>query len=393
MKLLDTIADGDCAKVKKIVVEGALHAVKIFDRKRCTEQQIQKEVKIHRSLKHRNIIAYVRDFADPDTHCLVMEYGQYSVRSLIVPGMGMRAALAHMLFVQLVAAARYLHSRRICHRDIKPENILVTAAGAVKLTDFGQSTLFFYKEPRRLKSIAGSYSFMAPEVLRQDYDGALCDVWSCGMTLLNMLSGQMPWERASMCDRDYRLYRQGAQCAAAFAEVREQTMVLLKGMLSEEQGRYTLKEIEADAWFRQSSSLLNEKGECLDTSFLAGAAENCIDLHFTQPDRLRASKAFVDASQPIHKADLQGMYRLYADGRLGEVLCALKDVLAGMVVPCDVAENSIAFATIDSRRNRLSGEIVVQGLAEHCFVTIVKTTGDFLEFKKLVACIRDNMRI
>lgn len=391
MEIQCTLANGTEAKVKRAVYNGRVCAVKILYKSHCTPQHIEKEVRLHKSLNHANIIRYLCDFPDNDSHCIIMEYGRFCLRSLIVADIGIRPVVAHMLFVQLISAVKYLHSKGICHRDIKPDNILVTADGNAKLSDFGQSTLFFYKERRRLRSIAGSYAFMAPEVLRGDYDGPLCDVWSCGITLLDMLAGRLAWERAAGDDEKYVAFRQlRYHHYCPFDRVRDQTLALIKRMLAPERKRCGIEEIERDPWVMQRNTLINARNECTDASYLDGAVENITELHYSQPDQLRNNLRFADWSQPVQNGDLPIIYRLYIGGLADAAIRSIRDALEGMVVPCDVGTNTVVFSTTDTKRNRLCGEIFVQELNGNCFVTVRRTKGDLLEFKKFVTCFNEN---
>jgi len=84
-----------------------------------------------------------------------------------------------------------MHSQGIVHRDIKPENIMLSASGELKLIDFGLSKR--QQGDKKLKTIAGTPYYMAPEVLDGRYDSK-CDTWSLGVLLYVFMSGYLPFQ-------------------------------------------------------------------------------------------------------------------------------------------------------------------------------------------------------
>jgi calcium-dependent protein kinase len=94
---------------------------------------------------------------------------------------------------QILSAIVYCHQHNICHRDLKPENLLLEEDNIdsnIKVIDFGTSKWFNKNE--RMKEKYGTPYYIAPEVLRKDYNEK-CDVWSCGIILYIMLSGYPPF--------------------------------------------------------------------------------------------------------------------------------------------------------------------------------------------------------
>jgi len=81
------------------------------------------------------------------------------------------------------------------HRDLKPENILLERAGMdsnIKIINFGSSMSF--DDPSSLtKDIVGTAYYIAPEVMKKQYDYK-CDVWSCGVMMYILLSGTPPFD-------------------------------------------------------------------------------------------------------------------------------------------------------------------------------------------------------
>lgn len=122
------------------------------------------------------------------------------------------------LFRQILAALLYCHRLCIHHRDLKPENILLDRVNLhIKLVDFGMAAL--QPEDKLLTTACGSPHYAAPEVIRGGpYDGAMADIWSCGIILFMMLTGNPPFNYSgeethlkhlfqSICKAEYRMPR------------------------------------------------------------------------------------------------------------------------------------------------------------------------------------------
>lgn len=94
------------------------------------------------------------------------------------------------------SAVKHLHTLGIAHRDLKPENFLLATkedASEIKIIDFGLSRFLGDTANMRLSTAAGTALYMAPEVLKGDYDER-CDNWSLGVVMYVLLCGSPPFE-------------------------------------------------------------------------------------------------------------------------------------------------------------------------------------------------------
>eukprot|EP00270_Netrium_digitus_P011437 TRINITY_DN363_c0_g1_i1.p1 TRINITY_DN363_c0_g1~~TRINITY_DN363_c0_g1_i1.p1 ORF type:complete len:337 (+),score=67.11 TRINITY_DN363_c0_g1_i1:294-1304(+) len=173
-----------------------LVAVKFIDRGEKIDENVQREIINHRSLRHPNIVRFKEVYLTPVHLAIVMEYAAGGELFERICNAGRFSEdEARFFFQQLVSGISYCHSMQICHRDLKLENTLLDGSPAprLKICDFGYSkSSLLHSQP---KSTVGTPAYIAPEVLsKKEYDGKTADVWSCGVTLYVMLVGAYPFE-------------------------------------------------------------------------------------------------------------------------------------------------------------------------------------------------------
>uniref|UniRef100_A0A7E4W5Q8 non-specific serine/threonine protein kinase n=1 Tax=Panagrellus redivivus TaxID=6233 RepID=A0A7E4W5Q8_PANRE len=177
-------------------------AVKKIDLTKTTAEDrstLKKEALIQRAIRgHRNILRYLNMQTHKNVFELYLEYADGGeLFDQIEPDYGMEPPKAQFYFRQLMSGVEYCHSKGVVHRDLKPENLLVTKRHCLKICDFGMATIFRSDgKERLLNTRCGTLPYAAPEVFTNtQYRGPPVDIWSCGIVLIAMLVGELPWDK------------------------------------------------------------------------------------------------------------------------------------------------------------------------------------------------------
>ncbi|TYH36729.1 hypothetical protein ES332_D13G284600v1 [Gossypium tomentosum] len=193
-------------------LDGSVFAVKCVDLATCLPNQLESlenEIRILRSFSSPFFVEYLGDdvtsyeFLTTSYRNLHMEYLQGGT---VVDFGAFKRRLAdvdeRILRWQtrcLVSALKYVHGQGIVHCDVKGKNALVGSdLATVKLADFGSAVdIKMESAGNRCMSLItprGSPLWMAPEVIRGEYQGPESDVWSLGCTVIEMVTGKPAWE-------------------------------------------------------------------------------------------------------------------------------------------------------------------------------------------------------
>uniref|UniRef100_A0AAX7SDX7 mitogen-activated protein kinase kinase kinase n=1 Tax=Astatotilapia calliptera TaxID=8154 RepID=A0AAX7SDX7_ASTCA len=151
-------------------------------------------VKKHlRKLKHPNIITFKGICTQAPCYCIIMEYcAQGQLYEVLRAGRKITPSLLMDWAMGIAGGMNYLHLHKIIHRDLKSPNILITYDDAVKISDFGTSKELSDKSTKM--SFAGTVAWMAPEVIRNEPVSEKVDIWSFGVVLWEMLTGEVPYK-------------------------------------------------------------------------------------------------------------------------------------------------------------------------------------------------------
>lgn len=189
--------------VGKYIPHNKVVAIKVFDLdsfERNHIDELRKEIQIMSLSKHPNLL--------PVYGSLVHELKLYIFMPLLRGGSCldiMRTAHPHgfdeptigAILLQGLEGLSYLHRNGLIHRDIKAGNLLVGEDGVVQLADFGVSSSLMEGGERKglRKTFAGTPCWMAPEVMEQSGYGFKADIWSLGITALELANGRAPFAK------------------------------------------------------------------------------------------------------------------------------------------------------------------------------------------------------
>lgn len=178
-------------------------------------ERFRREAKAAGRCSHPNIVAVFDYGMHEENPYLVMELVEGITLAQLLRDRGRSpAAQAVPIVARMLDGLAAAHGRGIVHRDVKPANVLLTPAGQVKVADFGVSRMDT-AGLTQTGAMIGTPSYMAPEQCRGDAVDARTDVFSAGVVLFELLSGQRPFPGASAPEVWHKLVHAPPQDLAA----------------------------------------------------------------------------------------------------------------------------------------------------------------------------------
>lgn len=175
-------------------------ALKVPHRQGLDFGELLKEPRLLASLNHPNIVTVVTAEKQDNVFFIVMEYvpGE-TLENIIGARGGLDLALTLDYTCQICNAVDHAHKQGVLHRDLRPANVFVNEKGLLKVGDFGTSRIL--EVAAHGTTVIGSPPYMAPE----QFEGRAVfasDLYSLGVTMYQMLTGQLPYDSPSPNDLD-----------------------------------------------------------------------------------------------------------------------------------------------------------------------------------------------
>ncbi|CUG91630.1 serine-threonine protein kinase, putative [Bodo saltans] len=184
---------------------GQLFVIKRIDlsQKSASQQkEAENEVRTMSKLNHPNIVQFVEAFIENKALWIVMEHADsgdlenellgYCNRKHYMP-----EDKIMNIFIQIALGLRQLHKQHLLHRDLKSANVFMTAAGGVKLGDFGFAKQLNYTMALA-STVCGTPYYFSPELCQRLPYNNKSDVWSLGVILYEMINLQKPFEAKNL---------------------------------------------------------------------------------------------------------------------------------------------------------------------------------------------------
>ena len=225
-EILGILGAGGMGKVYKVrnTISDRIEAMKILLPDLAGQKDLAdrflREIKVLASLHHPNIAALRTALTLDNQLVMIMEFVDGVTLSSRLHQGAIAPALAVKYIDQVLDALSYAHKQNIIHRDIKPANMMLTADGSVKLMDFGIARSATDRSLTMTGTTLGSLNYMPPEQVKGDPADNRSDLYSLGVSLYEMVTGQLPFQ----ADSNY------AMMAAHLQEVPKPPIVLRPGI-------------------------------------------------------------------------------------------------------------------------------------------------------------------
>src|SRR5450631_490633 len=202
-EILNELGSGGMGRVYRVrnVISDRIEAMKILLPDLAGRQELadrfSREIKVLATLDHPNIAALRNAVTLDNQLVMIMEYVEGSTLASRLHQEVLPPADAVNYSEQLLSALSYAHHLNVIHRDVKPANMMLTPQGVVKLMDFGIARFGQDSSLTMTGTTLGSINYMSPEQVKGQTADARSDLYSVGVSLYEMVTGQRPFQADS----------------------------------------------------------------------------------------------------------------------------------------------------------------------------------------------------
>ncbi|KAM3131333.1 hypothetical protein pb186bvf_016515 [Paramecium bursaria] len=269
------LGDGTYGQVKLVMDKNTKQqfALKIISKatiyKLKAEAHIDREIKIHSLLDHKNIVKMHEHFQDSENIYILMDYCKNgTLWDMIKKQQKLREDEAFPYVIQIANAIKYMHSKGVAHRDLKANNVLLQDS-TVKICDFNWSYQLKANE-KAPPCNCGTTEFMPPEVIaRQPHDKSV-DIWSFGILIYYMVTGKMVFQHKDKAQLEKQIITQSVILNETISPFLRE---LLSKMLIPQ--RITIEQFLESKWVDFMEKKLNNKSSLKLSNERLSVASTC----------------------------------------------------------------------------------------------------------------------
>ena len=195
--LIEKIGQGNYGTVYKALHKktGKIVAAKVANIG-SNNEAFKKEINVLSQCNSPYIVSYYGSYIKNYSIWIILEYcdGGSLLELINILDRGLNEEQIASLVYMILQGLNFLHENKKIHRDVKTGNILLTREGIAKLGDFGVSTQLMHSFSKKISKI-GTPFYMSPEVICQNKYNYKCDIWSLGITCIEMAEGEPPFSK------------------------------------------------------------------------------------------------------------------------------------------------------------------------------------------------------
>lgn len=230
-------------------------AIKVIQKRNLRTEELEAtlaEAEILKICNHKNIVHSIDIFDNSDVLYIVLEYLENGTLTKFLKK-NRKILINHMIkkiIKEIAEGINYLHKNGIIHRDLKPENIMLNENLEIKIIDLGLSKIV--GENTKIEQKLGTITFVAPEVFQGKGYNKEADIWSLGLIVFYLLSGNFAFENSAQAkafliepniDIDFFIFELN------MCNVSQKAIDLVKKCLCEQYKRIRIDKFLQHSWF------------------------------------------------------------------------------------------------------------------------------------------------